>query len=247
MSEASAVQPTPPPPPVRAWGGLLVRRCRWGLSLRGWLLAALVALVAAGGALRGAYPFLSITRRVPARVLVVEGWIPQFGVRAGAAEFATGAYDYVVATGGPVPGSGVYTTEFDTSAHVVAQGLKAAGVPVARLKKVPAHYVGRDRTFASAVALRDWLAEHDPEVRAVNIVTAEAHARRTRLLFELGLGTAFRVGIISAPNPDYDSRYWWRYSEGVREVLGESIAYVYARCLFHPTAADAGGGTPAVH
>ena len=25
-----------------------------------------------------------------------------------------------------------------------------------------------------------------------------------------------------------------RYSEGVREVLGESIAYVYAKCFFYP-------------
>ena len=42
------------------------------------------------------------------------------------------------------------------------------------------------------------------------------------------------VGIIAVPNPDYDSRHWWQYSEGVREVIGESIAYSYARFFFAP-------------
>ena len=27
----------------------------------------------------------------------------------------------------------------------------------------------------------------------------------------------------------YERRHWWRVSEGVREVLGETIAYIYAR------------------
>jgi len=36
------------------------------------------------------------------------------------------------------------------------------------------------------------------------------------------------------PDPDYDPKRWWRYSEGVREVLGESIAWFYAAFFFHP-------------
>jgi hypothetical protein len=35
-------------------------------------------------------------------------------------------------------------------------------------------------------------------------------------------------------NPDYDPKHWWRYSEGVREILGETIAYMYAEFLFRP-------------
>jgi hypothetical protein len=43
-----------------------------------------------------------------------------------------------------------------------------------------------------------------------------------------------KVGIIAIPTPDYEARRWWRYSEGVRAVLGESIAYLYAKLFFHP-------------
>jgi hypothetical protein len=69
-------------------------------------------------------------------------------------------------------------------------------------------------------------------VRGINVLTEEAHARRTRLLFQKAFGDEVKVGIISVPSPDYDSKHWWRYSEGVREVIGEGIAYIYARFLF---------------
>jgi len=66
-------------------------------------------------------------------------------------------------------------------------------------------------------------------------MTEDMHARRTRLLFEEALGKSITVGIIAVPNPDYDARRWWRYSDGVREVIGESIAYIYARFFFYPS------------
>ena len=69
---------------------------------------------------------------------------------------------------------------------------------------------------------------------AVNVLTEDVHARRTRLLFEMALGPGVKVGIIAVPNADYEAARWWRYSEGVRSVLGESIAYVYARFFFFP-------------
>jgi hypothetical protein len=40
------------------------------------------------------------------------------------------------------------------------------------------------------------------------------------------------VGIIAVPNPDYDAQRWWRYSEGLKDVISESFAYLYARFFF---------------
>jgi len=70
-------------------------------------------------------------------------------------------------------------------------------------------------------------------LRSFDVVTQDAHARRTRLLFQKAFGNGVSVGIISIPNPDYDAKRWWRYSEGVREVIGEGIAYIYARFFFY--------------
>lgn len=218
----------------RVLGGILVRRERWTLSWGGRLLA----LGILGGVLlvlaRTVHPFLAVTARVQTDVLVVEGWIHENAARGAAAEFKTGGYPRVFVTGGPVTGSGGYTTVYDTLAHVGAGYLKAAGVPNELIQMVPAREMGRDRTYNDALALRTWFAENGMLVRQINVLTGDAHARRTRLLFQKAFGSSATVGIISVPNPDYDARHWWRYSEGVREVVGESIAYLYARLFFWP-------------
>jgi hypothetical protein len=88
--------------------------------------------------------------------------------------------------------------------------------------------------------LRDWFREHGMTVRSINVLTEDAHARRTQILFEKAFGSGVAIGIISVPDPDYDAKHWWRTSEGVREVLGESIAYLYARIFFHPSESISG-------
>ncbi len=60
----------------------------------------------------------------------------------------------------------------------------------------------------------------------------DVHARRTCLLFQKALGHDVAVGVIAVTNPDYDASHWWRYSEGVKDVFAESVAYIYARLLF---------------
>ena len=92
----------------------------------------------------------------------------------------------------------------------------------------------RDRTYRSAVALRNWFREHDMLVSGINVVTEDLHARRTRLLFQKAFGNEVHVGIIAVPHLDYPANQWWLYSEGVKDVVSESAAYVYARFLFWP-------------
>ena len=61
--------------PRRALLGLFDRKERWSLSWRGRLI--LVSALLLGGILvfNSVYPFLAITHRVNAKVLVVEGWM----------------------------------------------------------------------------------------------------------------------------------------------------------------------------
>jgi uncharacterized SAM-binding protein YcdF (DUF218 family) len=215
--------------------GIFTRKERWGLSWRGLLIIVSVALLFGGLTLLNIQPFLAKTQRVKANVLVVEGWIHEYAIRAAAEEFKAGSYQRIFTTGGPVVGTDGYTNDFNTSASVGAELLKKAGIADEFIQVVPSHIVERDRTYSSAVALRDWFRGHGMTVRSINVLTEDAHALRTQLLFQKAFGSDVIVGIISVPDPDYDSRHWWRYSEGVREVLGESIAYIYARILFYPT------------
>jgi uncharacterized SAM-binding protein YcdF (DUF218 family) len=219
--------------PKRFWG-ILTRKERWGLSWRGRLIVIVVLMLTAGSLVLTIHPFLAVTQRVDADVLVVEGWVHQYAIVAGVEEFKAGHYPRVYATGGPVTGSGGYTTDLNTAANVGAELLRKAGVPAESVQMVPSHLMGRDRTYDSAVALRDWFQERKMPVCSINVVTEGIHARRTRLLFQKAFGEGVRVGIVGVPNPDYDHRRWWSCSEGVRDVVGEGIAYAYARLFFHP-------------
>ena len=220
---------------LRKFCGILVRKERWGLSWGGRLLVT--ALVVVGGYVMivNIHPFLAVTHRVNTNVLVVEGWVSRYSIDAAAAEFRNGSYERIFTTGGPVEGSGGYVNDYQTSASVGADLLKKVGVTDESLQMVPSHVIGRDRTYSSASALRDWFRDHNVTVNKINLLTEDCHARRSRLLYEKAFGKNVSVGIIAIPNPDYDPKHWWRYSDGVREVIAESIAYLYARLCFYPS------------
>jgi DUF218 domain len=222
------------------FSGIFTRKERWGLSWRGWLLLTSAGLVTAYFAFLTIYPFLAVTHRVNTNVLVVEGWIATYGIRASVEEFKTGSYQRVFTTGGPVEGSGGYTNDYNTSASVGAEGLKKFGrkfgIPEDVIQMAPSHVNSRERTYSSAIALRDWFHDHNLAIHSVNVLTEGCHARRTQFLYQEALGKNVTVGIIAVANPDYDPKDWWRYSDGFREVMGESLAYIYARFFFYPSA-----------
>jgi len=210
-----------------------VRKKRWGLSWSGRLLVVSGALVAAYLVILNVHPFLAGAHRAKTNILVVEGWIHKYGIQAAAKEFKNGSYERIFTTGGPVEGSGGYVNDYQTSASVGAEILQKFDVPDVQM--VPSRVIGRDRTYSSALALRDWFRDRHMIVQSMNVLTEDCHARRTWLLYQKAFGRNVTVGIIAVSNPDYNPRQWWRYSDGVREVIGESIAYIYARFFFHPS------------
>jgi len=220
--------------PQKFWG-TFTRKERWSLSWRGWLIVFAGVLLTFYVFLFRIYPFLAVTHRTDTNILVVEGWIHEYAIRAALKEFQSNHYQRVFTTGGPVEGSGGYINDYNTAASVGADLLRKNGLPNESLQMVPSRVMDRDRTYGSAIALRSWFREQNVPVRSINVVTEDVHARRTRLLFQKALGDDVTVGIISVPNPDYDPRHWWRYSAGVKEVSSETIAYVYAKLLLYPS------------
>jgi hypothetical protein len=121
-----------------------------------------------------------------------------------------------------------------TYADWAASKLRRLGLSRDLVTAVPCLVEKRDRTFFSAVAIKQWFQVKQITIDRLDVLTVGPHARRTRLLYEKAFGPKVRVGIIDVPDPDYDSTHWWRSSEGVREVIGETVAYFYARIFFHP-------------
>jgi uncharacterized SAM-binding protein YcdF (DUF218 family) len=224
------------------WGAIN-RKERWGLSWHGWLICVFLGFAGCCWFLFGAHSFLAISQPANSGILVVEGWVQDYAIVAASQEFKSGHYQHILTTGGPVTGLGRYINDYQTEASVGAARLRKIGLPEDSLQMVPSRVMNRDRTYAAAVALREWFREHDMAPKSLNVLTENVHARRTRLLFQKALGDDVLVGIIAVPNPDYDSRHWWRYSEGVKGVISEGAAYLYAKFFFWPAGSNDKGLT----
>lgn len=200
---------------------------------RGWLVLLMVLGVAGTFAVRGIYGFLAVDEPVSGGILVVEGWSPDYVILGAAEEYRRDGHKMICVTGGPIE-SGNALREYHTYAECGRAILLKVGVGEDTMHAVPAVSVDRDRTFASAVALKRWIEQSGTLERRVNIMGNGPHSRRTRLLYEKALGPGFQVGIFNVPEKTFDPKGWWKTSQGFRAVMDEVIAYAYARLVFSP-------------
>lgn len=215
--------------------GLVRRGTGWSLTRRGWFMLLLLTLGLIALCLRGIHPFLAVTKPVEADVLIVEGWDADYALRAAVQEFEVGEYDTVYVTGGPIQ-RGAPLSEYGTYAALGAAVMVHFGAPAHQVHAVPASKAQRDRTYASALALRDWLEEEGSTPQRMNLVTVGAHARRSRLLFNFAFAESAKIGVIAVDDEEYEPHRWWAYSKGVRTVISETAAYLYARGWFRASA-----------
>jgi uncharacterized SAM-binding protein YcdF (DUF218 family) len=210
---------------------MIVRRERWALSGPGKLLAILVLVSVAVVAVRFAYPFLAITRPVQGEFLVAEGWMPVYGMRQAVVLCKTVNYRQVLTSGCIVPDEwGVRSPV--TYADWGASKLRRLGMAEDMVTSVPCRDAQEDRTYHSALAVKRWFRGNGISVKSIDVLTLGPHARRSRLLFQKAFGGNVRVGVIAVEVQTYDPKHWWRSSEGVRDVIGEGIAYQYATMFF---------------
>jgi hypothetical protein len=216
------------------WGGLLQRKEVWVLSRRGWTTVIAVLTAAFFGFVFGIGPFLALTSRPKPDILVLEGWIPDYALLEGWHEFQDGHYSTLLTVGGPFR-SGVDLDPDDDYADLAALKLRKMVGQEIPVQPVPCPLEKRDRTFTCAVTVKAWLAQRHPTATAVTVVTLGDHARRSRLLYEKAFGPSVDIGVVALEDQDYDASHWWKYSEGVKEIISESAAYIYARLFFHPS------------
>jgi len=215
----------------KRWWGLVRRRQCLVPTWRGWLALLLcfgLVLFVAG---RNLHHFLSVTEPAPGGLLVVEGWASDFVVQWALNEFKTNHYDRLLVTGGPIE-KGAPFSEYKTYADLGAATLLKLGLTTNEVQAVPAPWVRQDRTYTAAVALKNWLLARGLTATRVNLITVGPHARRSRLLLQKVLGKEVVVGVVAIAPDDYDAEHWWRSSAGVRGVIGEGLAYAYARVWF---------------
>ena len=213
--------------------GLLRKRAILLPSWKGVLFLFGVFALAAFLLLTQVHPFLAPNDPLAAEVLVVEGWASDYAIEEAVADYRRGNYRALYVTGGPIE-KGAPFAEWGTLADLGAATIRKLHPDLANVVAVSSPDVRQDRTYASAVALRDYLRERNKMPRQLNLFSVGPHARRSRLLFQQAFGPDVNVGVISIVDRTYDPKRWWASSAGFRTVIGELIAYGYARLLFRP-------------
>ena len=189
-------------------------------GLLGWLVVANI------------YPYLAVNEPAEdAKVLIVEGWVSDKILEETFANFQPGhPYDLVCTTGGSLP-RGSHLNEYNSFAELAARTIEKLGVPEELIIIATPEDVPRDRTYHAALGFKNHSAASENatlrNVQAVDVLTQGVHGRRTRTVFRKVLGDDIDVGIISPPSGGYDTSKWFVSSEGVKDVIMESISVGY--------------------
>jgi uncharacterized SAM-binding protein YcdF (DUF218 family) len=168
--------------------------------------------------------FLSANARLPAEVLVVEGWIGRQGVRAAAQEFERGGYRYIVTSGGPASG---WEDERESYAVMAQQELLQTGIPEEKIIVATTSETENERTFESAAAVWRALRAKGIHPKSVNVFTLGAHARRSRIVFAKVNSPEIEVGVVSWTPQEDQGGPWWRSSQRAKELIAESAGYLF--------------------
>jgi hypothetical protein len=201
----------------------------WGLALILISMTGVLALAA-----RWVQPFLAVVSPAPgAKVLVVEGWADAGELDQAALWARQRGYEWVLTSGGPIPSWG----ENRTYAERAAQHLVSRLPATMKLQAVSSPNPPQDRTFTTAVWVRDWLKMQKIDAAAIDVVAGGVHARRTRAMYRLAFGPQTEVGVIAAAPLGHDQLRWWRSSQAFKDVLGEGLSALWSSCCFWPGAA----------
>ncbi len=221
---------------------LLFRRTQvWLPTL--WGVVVLLLLSAAGilACVHLAYGFLAPHQPATmndgrgARTLVVEGWLDEAELGQAVAMFRSGRYERVLTTGGPIE-SWQGLLPWRNYAQRAAEHLRSHGLEGVPVVAVAAPASAQDRTFLSAVMVREWARQAGVTLDAVDVFSGGVHARRSWLVYRMALSDAVAVGVFAATPKEYEPARWWRTSAGAKTVIGEGLSLAWTKCCFWPGA-----------
>lgn len=213
---------------------LVRKKEKYVLTWPGRLLVLLLLFLLVLLYIRQVDNFLSPNKPVFGKVLIVEGFMPDYAMEETIQLFQAGDYEHLLITGKKRL-KGAHLDHFSNDGDYSAATLLALGFDSTRLSvAVMSDSIKKDRTYSSALAAKAWLWEHHPEVESVDLVSLGCHARRSLYLFRKAFGGYPELGVYSITDQSFEPTHWWNNSHGFREINKETIAWVYARFFFRP-------------
>ena len=194
---------------------------KWGYFIPPFLLAMLFGL----------HPFLALNRPVEAKVMVIEGWIPEESLKFAASLFKADHYDLIITNGGDVRLNNPENF-YNTYAEMAQNKLMQMGINGNQIIAVRTLKINRSKSYSYARSTVAWLLKNMRATKAVNILTLGAHARKSYVLYKKAAGKALEIGIISAPPVKYDPTFWYFSTYGIGFVLKNFFGYLGALAIY---------------
>ena len=202
------------------------------LTAFGWLLTVSIFTVLFVVWMFVVHDFLAVNKPENTHIWVIEGYVSDSVLDSVAV--MTGFADSLlfICAGLPVD-KNFLCPEYNDYATYNADVLKAKGMDSTRVFAAPAEHVYSDRTYSTALNVKEKLKSLGYTSGKFNIVCTGTHARRSQHLYRKAFKSDWKVGVVSFPDHFYRG-VWWRSSEGARAVVYEMFAYLYCVIFFHP-------------
>lgn len=211
---------------------LMRKKMGYRPTIWGWALLLIFLILVFYVLLKSSYPFLARQVNPTSEVLVVEGWIPESGIKNAIEFYEANAYKYMIITGVPIS-QWTYASPFSNMADASAGTMRQFFFKDSIYKVSIPNAVIRDRTYSTAIALKMAFKEWQIPSSSFDIFTMGAHSRRTHLMFSKAFPNA-KIGIIADTDDSFDDKDWYKSSKGFRVVFSELVSYIYSRLFFFP-------------
>lgn len=198
----------------------------------GWLLVFLFSIGLFYGLLKATYPFLSEEIPTSTKVLVVEGWIPDEGLRNAIVYYNEHHYEYMIVTGIPIS-QWTFASPYSNMADATARSMKEMFFKDTIYTVHIPTIIQRDRTYATAVALEmKWDSMGIPYAD-FDLYSMGSHSRRSYMMFQKVFSDRIK-GLVADDDPSFIPSHWYKSSRGFRTVFGELTSFLYAKFFFQP-------------
>lgn len=201
-------------------------------TILGWLIILIGLFVFSFFLIKMTYTFLSQEVKPNSKVLVVEGWIPQYGIKNAIDYYNEHGYKYMIITGVPIT-QWTYSSPFSNMADASAGTMRHLFFTDSIYTVSIPTSVFRDRTYSTAVALKMALPEWSISDDNFDLYSLGAHARRSYLMFSKVFSHS-DIGLITDTDKSFEAEEWYSSSNGFRIVFSELISYFYSRLFFYP-------------
>lgn len=182
--------------------------------------------------LRSTYPFLAQNAKPVSKVLVVEGWLPESGLKNAIDFYRQNDYKYMVITGVPIT-QWTYSSPFSNMADASKESMRRFYFRDSIYTAIIPNTILRDRTYATAIALKMTFEDWETQPENFDLYSMGAHSRRSYLMFRKAF-PEMKIGLIADTDLSFDPDNWYKTSRGFRIVFSELISYLYSRLFFYP-------------